>query len=63
MSTGLVDGVADLLQVDLAHDVEGELIFRHGWHRTAGRCGAARGFAILGSAPWEDARVAKGSGL
>ena len=63
LAPGLVDGVADLLQVDLAHDVEGELVFGHVAQLTLGRCGVASRFAILEGAPREDARAAKGSGL
>ena len=60
----LVDGVADLLQVDLGDDVEGELVFRHGAEDTVSAPAPPppRGSLSIGTSR-EDARVAKGSGL
>ena len=55
----LVDGVANLLQVHLGDDVEGELIFRHAREDTA-PCHRAVRYHVTSR---EDARVAKGSGL
>ena len=61
---GLVDGVADLLEVHLGDDVERELVFRHAREDTVLRSRPPSAGAVrYHVSSREDARVAKGSGL